>query len=419
MGNNVYLSSLGGSGENGRNCYFIEHNDKIILLDCGVKREIVDGTVGFYPALTPEIVEKISCVFLSHCHEDHVASLPLIYHLGYKGKVYATKETIAETPGFMKKWSGFVQKQNGRLPFDLEDIEKVQFEAIELGENDFGDFKVTLGRTGHTLGSSWFVFEIADKKILYTGDMVLQSATLATDWPEKVDAAIMNGAYAGKILSQAQQYEKLYNACKDTLANGGSVLLPIPPKGRGIDMTLYLDEKLENGTLYVEKAVITSMNNLVKNTAWLKDGLATALSSKVKIISTPEERAEAIKANNGIYVTGDGMITTDTGIEYYEGLKGYKQNRILITGHAANGTIGAGVLDPQYCLEHGVLSDNEKIIFKVHLDDDDIFALATHVGASKIVLFHADAVNNKDITARLNEVNVEVKAVRYPEKWEI
>ena len=95
MPNTVYLSSLSGSGENGRNCHLIEYNDKIILLDCGVKREIIDGTVGFYPGLTKEIVNKISCVFLSHCHEDHVAALPLLYHLGYKGLVYATKETIA------------------------------------------------------------------------------------------------------------------------------------------------------------------------------------------------------------------------------------------------------------------------------------------------------------------------------------
>lgn len=419
MADKVYLTSLGGSGENGRNCYLIEYNDKYILLDCGVKREIVDGTVGFYPTLTPEIVGKITCVFLSHCHEDHVASLPLVYHLGYKGKVYATKETILETPGFIKKWTGFVGKQNGCLPYDLEDIDKIKFEPIGLGKTKIDDFEVTLGRSGHTLGATWFVFEIADKKILYTGDMVLQSATLATDWPEKCDAAIMNGAYAGKVLSQQEQYEKLFNACKNTCALGGSVLLPIPPKGRGIDMTLFLDEKLDKGSIYVEKAVIDSMYNLVKNTAWLKDGLTTSLSSKIVIISSPEQRVEAIQSNRGIYITGDGMITTDVGIEYYKGLKGYKQNRILITGHAANGTIGAGVLDSKYCLENGVESDNEKIIFKVHLDDDDIYALAKHIGASKIILFHADAVNNKDISARLEKENVEVRSVRYPEKWEI
>ena len=79
--NNVYLSAFGGSGENGRNCYLIGIGDEFILLDCGVKREIVNGQVGFYPSLTKELVSKIKAVFLSHCHEDHVAGLPLLYEL--------------------------------------------------------------------------------------------------------------------------------------------------------------------------------------------------------------------------------------------------------------------------------------------------------------------------------------------------
>ena len=418
MTSNVYLSSLGGSGENGRNCHLIEYDGKIILLDCGVKREVINGTVGFYPALTPEVVEKITCVFLSHCHEDHVASLPLLYHLGYKGKVYATKETILETPGFVKKWTGFVQKQNGRLPYDLEDIEKIHFEPIKLGKQKINDFEVTLGRTGHTLGASWFVFEINDKKVLYTGDMVLQSATLATDLPTLCDGAIMNGAYAGKILSQENQYNKLLNVCKDVCSQGGSVFLPIPPKGRGIDITMFLDENLDNVTIYVEKAVIDSMNKLVKNTDWIKDGLSDNLSSKVVVISTPEERKAALE-NQGIFISGDGMITTDVGIEYYESIKNSTLNKILITGHAASGTIGAGVLDEKFCLDNNVKSSAEKIIFKVHLDDDDIFHLCKHIQASKVVLFHADKENNADITARLQKENIEIKTLLYPDKWEI
>ena len=415
----VYMSSLGGSGENGRNCHLIEYNDQIILLDCGVKREVIDGTVGFYPALTHEIVEKITCVFLSHCHEDHVASLPLLYHLGYTGKVYATKETIMETPGFIKKWTGFVKKQNGCLPYDEEDIEKIQFEPVKLGKQKIHDFEVTLGRTGHVLGATWFVFEIADKKVLYTGDMVLHSATLATDLPSLCDGAIMNGAYAGKILSQENQYKKLLNVCKETYSNGGSVLLPIPPKVRGIDITLFLDENLDNANIYVEKAVIDSMNKLIQNTQWIKNGLSNDLSSNVVIVSNPEERKAALNANQGIYITGDGMITTDVSMVYYESIKQSTLNKIVITGHAANGTIGAGVLDEEFCLKNNVKSSADKIIFKVHLDDDDIFQLCKHINASKIVLFHADKENNKDIAERLQKENIEVKTLLYPDKWEI
>ena len=114
------------------------------------------------------------------------------------------------------------------MSYSEEDYEKLQFEEIELGEQALDDLHFTTGRTGHVLGATWYVFTFGDKKALYTGDMVLQSATLATDLPCAVDAAILNGAYAGKTLSQMEQYEKLLQNCNIIYQEGGSVLLPIP-----------------------------------------------------------------------------------------------------------------------------------------------------------------------------------------------
>ena len=413
---NVYLSSLGGSGENGRNCHLIEVDDKIILLDCGVKREIIDGTVGFYPELTEEIVSRITHVFLSHCHEDHVAALPLLYHLGYTGKIYATKETIAETAGFVKKWMTFVGKKNGVLPYSEEDYEKLQFEEIELGEQTLDNLHFTTGRTGHVLGATWYVFTFGDKKALYTGDMVLQSATLATDLPCAVDAAILNGAYAGKTLNQMEQYEKLLQNCNTIYQNGGSVLLPIPPKGRGIDIMLFLDGRMENADIYVEEAVIKSMNALLQKEAWIKEGLSSNLTSKIHVVKNEEDRAAALSAPQGIYITGDGMLTTDVSQVYYEALKSSPKNKILITGHAATGTIAAGVLEDAFREENQVLAQAEKIIFKVHLDDEDIYQTVKHIQAKQVVLFHANPENNINITERLGKEDVVVTTLRYPNK---
>lgn len=419
MSDHIYLSSFGGSGENGRNCHLIEINDEIILLDCGVKREIINGVVGFYPNLNEEIVKRIKCVFLSHCHEDHVASLPLLYHLGYEGKVYATKETIAETPGFINKWMTFVDKQNGTLPFSKEDASKIKFEEICLGKQKLFNFDLTVGRSGHALGACWYVFDFNGKKALYTGDMVLESATLATDLPESCDGAIMNGAYASQHLNQSQQYKLLLDAVKHTIENNGSVLLPIPPKGRGIDITLFLDKNLKEGTIYVEEAVIKSMNALSSQKAWLKDGFDTNLSDKVRVIKTEEQRQEALKSGQGIYITGDGMITTDVSMTYYEVVKSSIKNLILITGHAATGTIGAGVLDDDFRKQNNVLAKADKIIFKVHLDDDDIYQLTTHINAKQVVLFHADAIKNQDIIERLDKEGVHVTSLLYPNKIEL
>ena len=50
--------SLGGCGENGRNCFLFTSDRGNLLLDCGVKRELGNPSE-IYPALTPRIAARI------------------------------------------------------------------------------------------------------------------------------------------------------------------------------------------------------------------------------------------------------------------------------------------------------------------------------------------------------------------------
>lgn len=133
--NEIKIFSFSGSGENGRNCYALQTEQGIILLDCGVKRETVGEQVGFYPPLTEEVASQVRMVFLSHCHEDHSAALPMLYHLGYNGEVYAAQETIDAAPGMIRKWMAYVEKQGGSLPFPQSAAEKIRFSPLSLGSN--------------------------------------------------------------------------------------------------------------------------------------------------------------------------------------------------------------------------------------------------------------------------------------------
>ena len=71
-------------------------------------------------------------------------------------------------------------------------------------------------------------------------------------------------------------------------------------------------------------------------------------------IQLTNERTAALSAPQGIYITGDGMLTTDVAQVYYEVLKSSPKNKILITGHAATGTIAAGVLEDAFREENQV-----------------------------------------------------------------
>jgi len=416
---NVYLSAFGGSGENGRNCYTIGVGDAFILLDCGVKREIVDGKVGFYPALTKEIVSKIKAVFLSHCHEDHVAGLPLLYELGYRGKVYGTRETIAETLGFVKKWMGYVEKNHGVLPFKPESADLIEFAPVELGAQEIEGIQIETGRSGHVLGGVWYIFTIGGKRLLYTGDMCREPGVLAFDQPGSCDAAVMNAAYAGKKIVQSEQFASLLNSVKTCALAGGKVLLPVPPKGRGIEIAQFLGTQLADTGIpvFVESQVEKSYKQLATQDKWIKPGILSEFPASLHVLSSDEERDAAMAVTGGaVYITPDGMLSTELGLMYFEKLKGDAANKVIISGHAAKGTAGAGVLDDGYRAANGVLAAGEKIVFKVHMDDDDIREMCRLTGAKQAVLFHSDEPLTRNVKALLKEDGAQGLTIEYPQK---
>jgi Cft2 family RNA processing exonuclease len=422
MDGRICITSMGGSGENGRNCFALEWEGNVFLLDCGVKREIRDRQVGFYPALTRNFVKKIKAVFLSHCHEDHSASLPLLYEMGYRGKVYASDETITKTPAFLTKWADFAQRNGGVLPFSPGQTGNVQFEPLPLGRSvTVEGIPVITGRSGHVLGGIWFHFNFGDRfgdrKVFYSGDMILNPLLLQCDMPPKSGAAVMNNAHGGQKIEAREQYAKLSDSIQTTLSSGGIVLLPVPPSGRGCDIYHYLSRQLKGINLFVESSILNSYGQLLKKTEWINPEPIDRhiINALVTPVENQRQREDALRNKVAVYLTDDGMISTRDSQYCYERLKGGRKNKIIITGHAAEGTTGAGIFDPAFRAANGVLCEPEKIIFKAHLDDDDAVRLIETISAEHIILFHAPAENHRNLIARLKEKSADARCIRFPD----
>ncbi|VYU34852.1 Ribonuclease [Clostridium tertium] len=416
----IKLYSVGGSGENGRNCYAIEWSEGAILLDCGVKREINDDRVGDYPILTKELVSKIKFVLLSHAHEDHSAALPLIYNMGYEGKVYTSKPTSEVTHNFINKWRNFVKENNGSLPFNDEDVAKVNFEILNLGLNTIDGINIFVGRSGHVIGGIWFEINVEGRKIFYSGDIVSEPMLLSKDIPSKCDAAIINCAYAGKVLDQNEQYNLLLKAIKETLASGGKVILPLPPNGRGCDIYKFLSDKIQDHPLYVDKEIIENYKKLSLMTEWIKEINYRINSDNIVPISTMEEREKVCDNDEAsVILTQDGMLTTKQGKYYFERLKSDSKNKVIITGHVARGTIGAEIFNEEYSKNNSVNLKKEHIIFKVHLDDADVTVLNTYLQAKVVILFHSAKERTINVISNLAKFGTEAMCLSPDDSYEL
>lgn len=93
----IKLFSLGGLSENGKNLFIVEVDNKIFVLDSGLKYPSVDlfGVDLVYPDISYLIKNKkrIQGIFLSHGHEDHIGAIMSIIRQ-IPVKVFATKLTI-------------------------------------------------------------------------------------------------------------------------------------------------------------------------------------------------------------------------------------------------------------------------------------------------------------------------------------
>ena len=98
MSDVVKVLALGGLDENGRDCYLIEINDDIFVLDCGtcLPDKTVPGVDYMIP--NPDYLIKnknrIKAYIITHGHDESMSALKYFYHAAL-APVYGSKETLS------------------------------------------------------------------------------------------------------------------------------------------------------------------------------------------------------------------------------------------------------------------------------------------------------------------------------------
>ncbi|XMB72450.1 ribonuclease J [Mycoplasmatota bacterium WC30] len=157
----IKFYALGGLGDNGKNLYVLEINNKILILDAGLQHPSgdllgVDAIVPYMGYLESR-KDDIIGVFLSHAHDKHIGALPmLLSHV--KTKVYGTSFTVEVARDFLA--------DNKMNHYDF-DFEVVKYNTIIK----FDDFAVEYYATTHSVPlSAGIVVYTEDGAIVYATD---------------------------------------------------------------------------------------------------------------------------------------------------------------------------------------------------------------------------------------------------------
>lgn len=89
---------LGGAGEIGKNMYAVEHDGRIVVIDCGItfpknERMGVDIVLPDFGYLT-ERAGAVEALILTHGHEDHIGAVPFLIKAVGQVPVYGRRFTL-------------------------------------------------------------------------------------------------------------------------------------------------------------------------------------------------------------------------------------------------------------------------------------------------------------------------------------
>lgn len=409
MNHTAQLTTCGGTGEHGRACFYLQTESLSLLLDCGAKK----SGGGEYPLLPPDKVAALRAVFLSHAHEDHSIAIPLLYKLGYKGKVWATRATMQKLPRYFSAWEDYVAGHSGDLPYEHRHIKQIQFACIEDAlvpgnwTELFPGLSVLWGKSGHALGAIWLMLNMQGKRIFFSGDMSTEGRLLAADLPSlpaeanpafpavsaepSFDLAILEAAYGLDDEDQQKKLARLTTTARRILNKQGWLLLPVPFIGRGQDLLVWASESFPRTALLAENDLVSALQQMLSYPQWLRPGAAGAINRALTnpcltIIKSAGERRNAMSClQNGIILTGDGMLQTAAARWYYRQIQNQPANGVIFTGHLAAGSPGYTLWNsppkPKNCLV-------DLLHYKVHQGLADVRQLMKRLPSRHTVFFH-------------------------------
>jgi len=377
----VTVEVLGGGGEVGRMAILVRGSRNTVLLDYGVNFD-EEGRPIFPLHVRPR---DLTAVVLSHAHLDHCGALPGLY-VSSSPPLYTTPLT-AELAELM--FRDAVKLSGYYLPYEEEEIRNalrqakpVNFnEAVELN----GDSLMFLN-AGHVPGSVMTLMSIDGYRILFTGDFNLAPSNLLDgadlyNVPRDIDLVIMEATYAGGTHPPREKLEEEFiKAVKETLDEGGSVLIPSFTIGRTQELLLTLiKHDVTEVPIYVDGLARVANRVISKYPQFLRDPnlYAKAMTYSTEIMGNYFRR-NALR-DQAVIITPAGMLKGGAAVYYLKRLGGDRRNAVILPSYQAPDSPGYELLTK------GVVRvDNEEIRVnaKVYW-----FDFSAHSGLEELVNF--------------------------------
>lgn len=443
----IRITDLNPYGGIGANSMLVEVGPYTVVVDSGLHPKEV-GTAAM-PAIASIRGRKVDIIILTHCHLDHLGSIPVMMREHPDAILLVSTASEKLVPRLLRNSYNVMMRQ--REEFGV--AEYPLFSRAEIGQMKrrtytldcghprfFGSgggerLAITFHHAGHVPGAVGVTLDYGHRRIFCTGDVLFtpQHILAGAKFPrDQVDVLVTETTRGANPRAPGEdrksEIDRLLKRTAETLENGGSVLIPAFALGRMQEVLAILHKAVRRGKI---PAVPVFASGLGLDLCDYFDEISRKsgdvyfrryILKDLAVRKVPDDLVPGRPpSHRGIYVLSSGMIVPNTAsYAAAASLLADPKSTICFVGYCDPDSPGGAILAAE---EDGELvfdaiefktqakAGIEKFDLSSHADREELLDFALAVRPRHIVLTHGDADARAWFAEALKQANPAIHVV--------
>ena len=359
-------TGIGASG------WLVEIDGHRLLLDAGIHPKCKG--LASLPLFKAAGSAEVDAIAISHCHHDHVGSLPVALRHFPKAHVLMTELSYFIVERVLHNSANVMTRQRDELGIkeyplythdEVDDIaplfqgfkynREIEWAAFHKTRAGFASPTLEFYDAGHALGSAGIMVRGRKETLFFTGDVSFRDQTIlkgARFEDVQADVLIMETTRGNRAtapgFSREAEIERLTAALHGVLKRKGCVLIPSFALGRSQEILALLAQLMRTGRLKKQPVYIGGLGRVFTEIYDLEAHRAhrqhqnLRLTEALELVVLNSSQVAKLKLTGGrIFVMTSGMMNENTAShELTTRMVGDERHAIFFVGYADPATPG-------------------------------------------------------------------------------
>ena len=417
--------------EIGANSYYIEASGHRLVLDCGMHpKNMGEDALPNFKAISDR---QLDAILISHSHQDHIGTLPVLMRRQPNARVFMTETTAEIGNALLHNSVNVMTRQREEIGATLYPLfthretdraadfwhlcpmrQRITISGERATEHDADALTFEFFDAGHILGSAGILLRAEGRTIFYTGDVNFDDQTIMSSaiFPEeKIDILIMESTRGDHAKAahwtRAGEERRLAGAIDGAFRRGACVLIPVFALGKTQEVLAMLyqfrrEKLLTDFPIYIGglSSKMTEIYDRRSHVSRRRLPRLQLMEEVAPFVLNARTIQDAPARSGRIYALSSGMMMPKTLSNIFaRRIIGNSRNSIFFVGYAdpqspagilRDAQPGAEVtLDPDEPAQR-VRCHIEQFQFSAHASREALIAYAKKLSPEKIVLVHGD-----------------------------